>query len=182
MNSIWPKWIRLCPVNRDGSKRPKRGTSYSVGRKWHMTRVELLSIYLSKNQTIIPNSEAFDVEIDENIELSTRDLEASVSVPNKVNPDFNNLFFFSIRLENKLLINVCRVNSDKFDQRKKKRRTYIILHRGYIIQLTLHWKVDWYPSMTELRVILVWDMVTCFFDVRSGRMRRYFHTVVSMRL
>ena len=59
-----------------------------------MTRVELLSIYLSKNQTIIPNSEAFDVEIDENIELSTRDLEASVSVPNKVNPDFNNLFFF----------------------------------------------------------------------------------------
>lgn len=34
-------------------------------------------------QTIIPNSEAFDVEIDENIELSTRDLEASVSVPNK---------------------------------------------------------------------------------------------------
>ena len=65
-----------------------------------MTRVELLFIYLSKNQTIIPNSEAFDVEIDENIELSTRDLEASVSVPNKVNPDFNN-FFFSIRLEKK---------------------------------------------------------------------------------
>ena len=56
------------------------------------------SLYLSKNQTIIPNSEAFDVEIDENIELSTRDLEASVSVPNKVNPDFNNIFFFdSIR-------------------------------------------------------------------------------------
>ena len=32
---------------------------------------------------LIPTSEAFNVELEENVELTTRDLEAVVSVPNK---------------------------------------------------------------------------------------------------